>query len=228
MFSIIKSPNDTTKLQQDLGNVQRWSCKWLLKLNSTKHKVMHTGRSLGESYHMCDLSTPGSYVDIEEVTSGKDLGVWTTSNLDSSLQCQKAASARMRMLGMIKRAFQVMSKDLFLFLYKTYVQPHLEYCVQIWSQYLAKDIDLLERVQIWGLANLSYMYEFRLKSLGLYSLHCHHQWEDLIETFKILKGCYNVNCEKLFTRSIIHYTRGHNLKLFKQQSRLNLRLNFFT
>ena len=128
----------------------------------------------------------------------KDLGVWTTSNLESSLQCQKAASAGMRMLGMI-RAFQVMSNDLFLFLYKTYVRPHLEYCVQIWSPYLAKDIDLLERVQIQatklvrGLANLS--YEFRLKSLGLNSLYRCHQQGNLIETFKILKGYYKYKCE---------------------------------
>ena len=127
-------------LSSSKNNIQRWSCKWLLKLNSAKCKVMHFGRSLGESYHMCDLSTPGSYVDIEEVTSEKVLGVWTTSNLDSSLQCQKAASAGMRMLGMIKRTFQVMSKDLFFFSYKTYVQLHLEYCVKIRSPYLAKDI----------------------------------------------------------------------------------------
>ena len=74
-----------------------------------------------------------------------------------------------------------MSKELFLFLYKTYyyVQPHLEYCVQIWSPYLAKDMELLERVQIHatklvrGLAKLS--YESRLKFLGLYSLYCRHQ-----------------------------------------------------
>ena len=29
----------------------------------------------------------GGFVDMNEVTSEKDLGVWTTSNLDSSLQC---------------------------------------------------------------------------------------------------------------------------------------------
>jgi len=43
-----------------------------------------------------------SYIDIEEVTLEKDLGVQTTFNLDSSLQCQKAASAVMRMPSMIK------------------------------------------------------------------------------------------------------------------------------
>ena len=54
-----------------------------------------------------------TYVD--KVSSEKDLGVWTTSDLDSSLQCQRAASAGMRMLGMIKESFQSgISKELFL------------------------------------------------------------------------------------------------------------------
>ena len=39
------------------------------------------------------------------------------------------------------------SKDLFIFLYKTYVRPHLEYCIQLWCPYLARDIDTLEKVQ---------------------------------------------------------------------------------
>jgi len=49
---------------------------------------------------------------------------------------------------MIRRTFQSMSKDLFVFLYRTYVRPHLEYCVQLWNPYLAKDIDSFEKVQM--------------------------------------------------------------------------------
>ena len=91
---------------------------------------------------MANLVTPGEYVDLTEVISEKDLGVWTTSNLASSVHCQKAAANATKILGQIKRSFSRISKDLFIFLYKTYVRPHLEYCVQIWCPYLARDMDV--------------------------------------------------------------------------------------
>jgi len=48
---------------------------------------------------------------------------------------------------MIKRSFTNILKGMFTFLYKKYVRPHLDYCSSIWSPYLAKDIDVLEKVQ---------------------------------------------------------------------------------
>ena len=87
-------------------------------------------------------------------------------------------------------------------LYKTYIQPHIEYCVQAWSPYYAKDIDLLEKVQhratklLPQLANLP--YQQRIQRLKMYSLYCRRQRGDLIETFKILKRYLDVNHSNFF------------------------------
>ena len=59
-------------------------------------------------------------------------------------------------------------------LYKAIVKPLLEYCIQAWSPYLRKDIDMLEKIQrratklIPGLRDLR--YEERLKECGLTTL----------------------------------------------------------
>ena len=65
--------------------------------------------------------------------------------MKSLLQVQKVVA--MQILGMIKRSFKYLFKGLILFLYRTYIRPHLKYCASTWSPYLAKDIDALEQVQ---------------------------------------------------------------------------------
>ena len=63
-----------------------------------------------------------------------------------------------------KRTASITYKDksLIVPLYKAIVRPHLEYCIQAWSPYLRKDIDMLEKIQrratklIPGLRDLRY------------------------------------------------------------------------
>ena len=38
-------------------------------------------------------------------------------------------------------------KSLIIPLYKAIVRPHLEYCIQAWSPYIKKDIDMLDKIQ---------------------------------------------------------------------------------
>ena len=62
------------------------------------------------------------------------------------MQCDKASAKAMQSLGLIKRTFTHLTKESFLILYKTYICPHLEYCVSIWNPYLARNIDKLEQI----------------------------------------------------------------------------------
>ena len=71
-------------------------------------------------------------------------------------------------------------------------------------------------------------YESRLRELGIYSLYCRRQRGDMIETYKLLKGYYDISWSNLFTLNPTSHTRGHHLKLYKNQCRLQLRANFFT
>jgi len=107
-------------------------------------------------------------------TVEKDLGVYITNDLKSTEQCIQAARKAQSVLGMIKRQFKIIDKEDFGIIYKTYVRPHLEYCIQAWSPKLQKDKMLFEKVQrratriVKGLKKLP--YETRLKKLGIYSL----------------------------------------------------------
>ena len=98
----------------------------------------------------------------------------------------------MNSLRVIKRTFKFINKDSFTILYKTYIRPHLEFCIQAWNPSLKKDIHTLEKVQrratklVPGIRHLE--YPDRLEMLNLYSLEQRRERGDLIEVFKILKG----------------------------------------
>ena len=133
----------------------------------------------------------------------------------------------------MRRQFKVLDKESFLIIYKGFIRPHLEYAIQAWSPYLRRDIDCLEKVQrratkmVNGLRNLP--YESRLKRLKLTSLEKRRQRGDLIEAYKILTGKERVNPQCFFALDKRAYdTRGHELKLYTNRSRLDLRKNFFS
>ena len=141
-----------------------------------------------------------------------------------------------RMIGIIKRTFSHMNKDIFLSLYRTFIRPHLEYCPEVWSPYLVKDTSVLEKVQhratklVPECRHLS--YEERLEYLGLFPLIDRRLRGDMITTYKILNGFINADSQKLTPVLSPGYsqirTRSRNQQLASKVPRTNMRKHFFT
>ena len=192
--------------------------------NFGKCKCLHTGPgNTGMNYEM------GGIILSKTVTE-KDLGVIMNANMKVSEQCRIAASKGNQVLGMIRRNITYKEKSLIVPLYKAIVRPHLEYCMQAWSPYLRKDIDMLEKIQrratklIPGLRDLSYEERLNLiKECGLTTIETRRLRGDQIEVFKILKGYENIDSNIFFEIKENKITRGHNFTLVKKQSRLDVR-----
>ena len=145
----------------------------------------------------------------------KDLVVTMNANMKVSEQCRIAASKGNQVLGMIRRNITYKDKSLIVPLHKAIVRPHLEYCIQAWSPYLRKDIDMFEKIQrratklIPGLRDLR--YEELLKECGLTTLETRRlRGGDQIEVFKILNGYENIDSNIFFKYKEGKITRGHN------------------
>src|SRR5664279_583215 len=191
---------------------------------------MHIGHNVNTSYEIID---GGKSTILEVSKEEKDLGMFITNDLKPSVHCLKSAKKAQSVLGMIRRCFNNLDKEDFLLLYKTYIRPHLEYCVQAWSPHLRKDIDCLERVQrratklVKSLRKLPYIE--RLQKLGLTSLEQRRLRGDLIETYKILTEKENLQKEQFFKKNVSGYsTRGHSLKLYVPRSLTTTRQHFFS
>ena len=69
-------------------------------------------------------------------------------------------------------------------------------------------------------------YEERLERLGLMHLDRRRARSDLLKAFKITNGQYDITLDTFFIRDDAE-RRGHNKKLFKRKSRLDIRKYMF-
>ena len=213
-------------LQRDLDITKEWANKWKMEFNVDKCKIMHLGRlNPKQTYTM-------GGVDLTVTTEEKDLGVLIDDKLDFGKHIKDIVKKANRRLGLIKKGFDCLDKEMFMYLYPVLIRPLLEYCVQIWSPHKLGDIDLLERVQrratkiVPALRNLT--YEERLRRLNLTTLEERRVRGDMIETYKLLTGKEDINPEMFFIKA---RSRGdpdlrHNLRLYKPRPTKDIRRCF--
>ena len=182
-------------LQSDLNNIEEWARKWRMEFNVDKCKVMHLGSSNpGHTYNM-------GGANLTVTTEEKDLGVIFDDRLEFDKHIRGMVNRANRMLGMIKTGFECMDKVIFKQVYPVLVRPLLEYCVQVWSPYKQKYIDLIENVQKRAVRMVPGMkvgmremtYDEKLVDLKLTRLVERRFRGDMIETYKILTNKEGVN-----------------------------------
>jgi hypothetical protein len=106
-------------------------------------------------------------------------------------------------MGLIRRTYTFLDETSFRYLFQVLVRPNLEYAAAVWSLYTKKDIELIENVQkratkqVPSLKQLS--YTDRLKKLKMPTLkYCRLRRGDMIETFKIVNGIYDMDVTERF------------------------------
>ena len=226
LYREVTSEEDAKGVQNDLDMLFKWSTDWQMLFNAEKCKIMHIGFGNAKASYSIDGRV------LQPVNVEKDLGVYLDSSLKPSRQCAEAARKGNWILGLIRRNFNFHDRDIVVKLYKQMVRPHLEYAVQVWNPYFAKDKQLLENVQrratklIGCLRNLT--YEERLRILGLTSLELRRIRGDLIQVFKIVHGFDGLCFDSFFKFARFTKTRGHRFKLEGKRCRLDVRKYFFS
>ena len=130
---------DKQNLKDDIDKLVKWSEKWQMLFNFGKCKCLYIGPgNTSMTYQM------GGTI-LSMTVKEKDLGVTMNTNMKVSEQCRIAASKGNQVHGMRRRNITYKDNSLIVPLYKAIGKPHLEYCIQAWSPYIIKSIDMLEQ-----------------------------------------------------------------------------------
>ena len=219
--AVIRIENDTIEVQEDLYEKSDWPEIWEIRFKTKKYKSLHMGKSNPKTVYY--MKEGDRKIPLEQVTEEKDLGVTFCDTLKFDKHILNYLNKANKILGIVKRTFTYMNRDMFIQLYKSLIRPNLEYATVIWNPYLKKNIFLIENVQrratklISEIAHLP--YEQRLRNLGLPTLNYRRCRSDMNQVYKILNKIDDIPVDKFFTISESNRTRGHKYKLVKWHNR---------
>ena len=161
--------------------------------NTDKFELLRywPGKALPPPSQYC---APGD-VPIVEKSSLRDLGVEISSNLSFSPHIDNVVTGATQLVGMILHTFKRRSRGRRITLWKTIVQPKIDYCSPLWSPADQNNIVKLESVmqsfafRIYGCQTMDFWE--RLSHLKLYSQQKRRERYQMILVWKLSQGMIN-------------------------------------
>ena len=209
---------DTNKLQHYVNNFISWTENH--QLNVAAHKCF-----------MISLKKPSASLNptpvcinnskIKSVNKIKDLGIFISEDLKWANHINFLFAKSSAVSYQILKLFKTKNIWTLLKLFKTYVRPHLEFNTPVWSPYLIRDVNKIERVQrnftkqAFLRCGLSFVsYHDRLDKLNIKSLCYRRVKFDLVFMYKIIYGSSDLNFNDYFFFRNSHYNlRGNSHKI---------------
>ena len=193
-------------MQKDVENMVQWCKVWRLSLNPDKcFLIQFNPRSQTRQFN------PRYFIEgkpILQKQQVKDLGILISEDLKFHVQVSEACKKAHREINRIRRCFISRTPNFLSNMYKLYVRPHLEYCVELWSPRFVGDISKMEKVQnkmtkLLHHGNILTPQE-RNNVLGITSHEQRRLRGDLINMFK------NINNPSFFTLRNNERIRGND------------------
>lgn len=213
---------DPKLLEIDLKNIYDWSVRWQINISFDKCSVLHLGRNNSKIAHFLD----GKQIKTDD--NIKDLGVFMSNNMSSSVHCTYLFKKCSQISSLICKSFLSRNKDLMVKAYKTYVLPLLDYCSQVYSPHKISDINILERVQRRFtknvLRNSDLSYTERLNITGLQRLETTRIHNDLFFAYRLLNDFLpGLNSLLAVSDTVKHTRSSDKTTLVTERCNLNIR-----
>ena len=125
----IKTSEDCSDLQADMSLIYTWAEKVNMHFNSDKFECLRfwPGRDEPPTFH----NKGPDNNDIEVKSDLRDLGVQLSSDLSFKLHIEKTVAGASKLAGWGLRSFRSRNKAVMKTIWKSLVQPKLDYCSQL-------------------------------------------------------------------------------------------------
>ena len=187
--SISDVDQDCSTLQEDLNTIYSWAERVNMTFNSDKFECVRywPGGSTPDTQYLAPDLKP-----IKQKEHLRDLGVEISSDLKFNDHIGNVVTSATKLVGWAMRTFRRRSRVTMMTIWKSLIQPKLDYCSQLWSPSDQASIAMLEGVQrnftgmIAGMDGKDYIE--RLVSLKMYSQERRRERYQLIFIWKISQG----------------------------------------
>lgn len=212
----VSSEADTILLQNDLNEIISWSINNELFLNTSKCKVLSYFKHRKNNPLIATYTIDSN--ELDRVSVFNDLGVIFDKCLSFSSHIEHLVSKVSGMIGFLMRS-SVKFKNIWtlLHLYRCMVLSILEYASPVWSPGYAYLRIQIEQVQHRFLRYCAFKlgrpmrydnhnYDWIMYALNIPSVESVHRYNDVVFTFKILRGLIAVSeLRTLFTQRDLSY-----------------------
>ena len=186
----IHGDSDCEDLQADLNSIYSWAETVNMHFNSDKFECLRFWPGSGDPP---EFQYKGPDDDIIEVKSNlRDLGVQISSDLSFRVHVENTVAGASKLAGWGLRTFRRRSAVIMKTIWKTLVQPKLDYCSQLWSPGDQESINKIESVQRYFTSKVVDLegvdYWERLKFLKIYSQERRRERYMIIFLWKLSQG----------------------------------------
>ena len=187
----IKEEGDVERHQEELNKIYSWETRNNMRFNGGKFLVLRYGRNQEVKENTMYFTSDMVQV-IEQVNTCRDLGVIMADDATFTAQIDKVCKRVKQKCGWILRTFYCRKPQFLRQMFNTLVQPHIDYCSQLYAPAEGPQFDRIEGLLRSFTSNIPQVKHLnfwdRLKELRMNSELRRIERYKIIYTWKILEN----------------------------------------
>ena len=134
-----------SELESDLQDIVDWGRNWLVDFNAGKTQLVLFDQS--NDFGAIDMKMDGFV--LKEDSSFKMVGLTFSSKLDWGFYIISIVKTASKKIGALIHSMNFLSPEVALYLFKSTIQPCMEYCCHVWAGAPSCYLELLDKLQKW-------------------------------------------------------------------------------